>query len=1075
MSKIKVLIVEDERLIAENSAIILERLGYEVGKICSNSQAALAEIRENRPDIVLIDILLQGEHDGITFAETLRYEHDIPFVFVTATSDESILNRAKVTSPYGYIIKPFNEKDLHSNIEMALYKFNTEIKFEHLNEMLYALNDINQIDDKDADETVFLKRLCETLTKSSSFQYAWAGLLEPDLTIRFKTYSSQAELPDEIQPFKADGTLADCIRETMAESEAQVAIYPIDSCRDCILAEQFSDKPLVNVRIAFEDTVFGVLSTVVLPSMAANSEFLSLFTELAQKAGSHLHSMLSRKQVGHAEKALARSEERFRRFTEIAQDMILVHDLTGTISYINPATVTILDYPTNQIIDHNLDVFVAPRSLAEMDERLKEQLKGNTTQLRYEMFLLSRTGEEIPVEVSSNPMVEKGRATNFLLIGHDVRDRKLQEMRLERLSKVVEQSPTAILITDSQGLITYVNPRFITMTGFTREEIIGEYPAALKTDSITDEIATDLIATTMRGDVWRGELETIRSNHEKFWVNATISGLSDNEGKFSYIGVIEDISEKKLAALDLERSRQSYQDIFNSTSDAIYIQSKEGQFIDVNQGAVNMYGYDRDYFIGKTPAILSADGYNDLDEVHSAIRRAFKGEPQRFEFWGKRKNGEIFPKDVQVNKVHYFGEEVLLTSARDISDQKKFEDDLQKAAHKAEKSEEVKGYFLANMSHEIRTPLTSIVGYIDLIFNRIKGHLSDQDVEYFDIIRRNSDRLTSTLHSIIDLSQIEAGAIKVKKASINLTKLVAHVYTDQRMAAEKKKIKFTYHEPPESFWIIGDKGLLHTAIANLVDNAINYTDEGQVDLLLTTSENGCCLLEIRDTGIGIAQNSLHSIFESFNQESMGYTKDYQGLGLGLTISKKNFELHEVKIEVESVKGSGSSFFIRFPKYDVQLASETPDDMPISQSETVQQNTAEHTSPTTGTSDNLEGPRNILIVEDDENAQRLFGLFLHNTYEVHFTNTVTGGKEILESTPIDLVVTDLSLIGGEDGLALVKWVREDQRFGKLPMIALTAHAFVSDREKCLNAGCNDFITKPIFRSQLLDIIKKNLTN
>ncbi len=169
MSVIKVLIVEDDRLIAENSAIMLRTLGYEVSNICNNSEDALESLKTDQPDIVLIDILLKGDDDGISFASQIRKNFEIPFVYVTATSDKSILERAKVTSPYGYIIKPFNERDLHSNIEMALYKFNTESKLELLNEMLYALNEINLISEEARDEKGYLTTLCDNLIKCFSF------------------------------------------------------------------------------------------------------------------------------------------------------------------------------------------------------------------------------------------------------------------------------------------------------------------------------------------------------------------------------------------------------------------------------------------------------------------------------------------------------------------------------------------------------------------------------------------------------------------------------------------------------------------------------------------------------------------------------------------------------------------------------------------------------------------------------------------------------------------------------------------------------------------------------------------
>jgi PAS domain S-box-containing protein len=612
------------------------------------------------------------------------------------------------------------------------------------------------------------------------------------------------------------------------------------------------------------------------------------------------------------------------------------------------------------------------------------------------------------------------------------------------------------------------------MTGFTREDVIGQFPAILKTDSVTDDIATDLIQATKGGEVWRGELKTLRSNGETFWAEVTVSSLRDEYDRSHYIGIIEDSTEKRRAAIDLERSKQSYEDVFNSSSDAIYLLNDEGVFIAVNRGATKMYQQEREWLIGKSPADVSAEGHNDLEKVKQFLQRAMEGEHVRFEFWGKRKNGEIFPKEVHVNQVSYFGEKVLMATARDITDQKRIEAELKEAAARAEESEKVKGFFLANMSHEIRTPLTSIVGYIDLIFGRIKDHLSDRDAEYFDIIRRNSDRLTRAVHSIIDLSQIEAGVTKVEKGPVNIGQVMEIVCNDHRVAAAGKNLDFTYHKSDQNFWINGDKELLQTAFSNLVDNAISYTEQGQVDIYLKARPNHTAQLVIKDTGIGISENSLSSIFESFNQESMGYTKDYQGLGLGLTLAKKNLELHNLKIEVESEKGHGSSFSITFP----ELLSD--EETQLFGASHAQEQKAESTAPSAeqavvaaDPAPNVAGLTRILIVEDDENAQRLFGLFLRNNYHIDYATTVAEARSVLKQNATELVLTDLSLVGGESGLDLVEWIREQPDFDKLPVIALTAHAFVSDRQKCMDAGCDDFITKPIFRAQLLDILGKNL--
>jgi len=1060
MNKFKVLIIEDDRLIAENSMIMLQKAGYDVCGICSTAQEAQRKIQEDRPDIALIDILLSGENDGIVFAESLRAEHDIPFVYVTSNSDPQTLERAKLTAPYGYIVKPFSSKDLQSNIEMALYKFETESKIEKLNEILYALNDMNRLEVKGQDDATFLDGACKILTRFPAFYHVWAALLDTEQNIVFETQADPQDQAIDARPVNADGQLAECITTCLRSDSAQVQLPDNDTFSGSELAIEFPGMAVISSRLATGDHVFGCMVIVIQPRILNSREFLHLVSEYTRKIGDRLLTITQEKQVGQTEIALVHSRSQMKQLTDIAPNMIIFQEPKGRITYVNPTVIKILGYKIDEILNHRLEDFLDARSILELDVLSKRWSKAEIEVHQTELTFLSKSGEDIPALVSSNPVHEQDKISSVVLLAHDLRDRKRQEAQLSKLSHVVEESPSAIIITNSEGRISYVNKKFVTMTGFIREEVEGEFPAILKTSDITEETSRDLIQTVKGGGIWRGKLRAYRTNQEKFWAYTTVSALTDAEGKFSYIGIIEDITDKLATQTDLKFSRQSFTDVFNATSDAIYILNQQGKFITVNNGACKMYGFDREYFIGKSPADLAAEGYNDLPKVQHALELAYNGQPQRFEFWGKRKSGEVFPKDVQLNKIRYFDKEAVMATSRDISEQKAQAKKLQQALDLAEQSERLKGYILANMTHEIRTPLTSMLGYIDLLFHEFAKKLPEKGQEYYDVIRRNSERLTHTVGSIIDLSQIEAGTMKLELKEVDLKQLVQAIWVDQNPDANEKKLKFNFHIPDGSFLVRGAREALHTSISNLVENAITYTESGQIDIFLNSMAGGSFQLEVRDTGIGIAEDSLETIFESFNQESMGYTKDYQGLGLGLTVARKTLELHDCTIDVQSKKGEGSAFFVNFPQQIV--IAPVKSEIPV--------RTPEATPPPEPTPQTL---KQVLIVEDDANAQRLFGLFLKDDYHVHLASTVAEGRACLQANSIDLVITDLSLVGGEDGIDLVKWVRQQQPFTELPVLALTAHALEADRVNCMHAGCNDFITKPIFRDQLREKLRSFL--
>ncbi len=239
----------------------------------------------------------------------------------------------------------------------------------------------------------------------------------------------------------------------------------------------------------------------------------------------------------------------------------------------------------------------------------------------------------------------------------------------DQYRKLFNFSPNGILLEDATGTIIDVNPAFCEMMGYTFKELIGN-----KIHMLTHPDVFDLVDKNIQKILKGKKLKHIEKSIKK---DGTITFMELNESKFNLpngetgiICIAEDITDRVNVQEALLISEESYKGLFNTATDAIYIQDKEGRFVDVNMGAVRMYGYPRDYFIGKSPEILSAPGKNDMNATVKLLKKAFNGEPQKFEFWGIDKNRRIFPKEVRLNKGSYFGEEVVIAFAQDISERK---------------------------------------------------------------------------------------------------------------------------------------------------------------------------------------------------------------------------------------------------------------------------------------------------------------------------------------------------------------------------------------------------------------------
>ena len=334
--------------------------------------------------------------------------------------------------------------------------------------------------------------------------------------------------------------------------------------------------------------------------------------------------------------------------------------------------------------------------------------------------------------------------------------------------------------------------------------------------------------------------------------------------------------------------------------------------MDVNSGAANMYGYRKEELIGKTPADVCAPGKNDLDELGRILERVFiTGKSEQFEFWGKRKNGEHFPKEVVSNKGKYFGLEVIISTARDITQRKLYEDQLKNAKEKAEESDRLKTAFLHNISHEIRTPMNAIVGFTALLDEPDLD--TDSRKQFINIIYQSTNQLLAIITDIVDISNIETNQVKLSFSEFNINQVIKDLYDHNKLNADKQKLLLHYETklPDDKAFIKTDKTKLIQIISNLLNNSFKFTRQGTVQFGYLVKDS---VLEffVRDTGIGVPAEKKLKIFDRFYQIENDSSRQYNGAGLGLSICKAYVEMLGGKIWLESQPGKGTEFFFTIP-------------------------------------------------------------------------------------------------------------------------------------------------------------------
>jgi PAS domain S-box-containing protein len=434
------------------------------------------------------------------------------------------------------------------------------------------------------------------------------------------------------------------------------------------------------------------------------------------------------------------------------------------------------------------------------------------------------------------------------------------------------------------------------------------------------------------------------------------------------------------------------------------------------------------------------------------------GNDFTFECRIRRKDGIISWIRVSGNPIFNKQKEPVMISGivYDINEHKQAELELIKAKEKAEENDRLKSSFLSNMSHEIRTPMNGILGFTELL--KEPNLTIDEQMDFIQTIQISGARMLNTINNIVDISKIESGLINIDIKESNINEKMEFTYKFFKPEVESKGLQLLLKNslPPAESIIKTDNEKVYAVLTNLVKNAIKFTCEGSIEFGYEKKGN---YLEffVKDTGIGIPENQKELIFERFRQGNESMEREYEGSGLGLSISKSYVEMLDGKLWLVSEEGKGSTFYFTIPYNAVAEEKSAIENAVIENAKQVQIK-------------NLK----ILIVEDDEVSYSLLTRMLQNISK-EVLHEITGVKavEACRNNPdLDLVLMDIRMPNMDGNEA----TRQIRKFNKdIIIIAQTAYAFSGDYEKAIEAGCNDYISKPIDKTLLYDLIKKHVIN
>ncbi len=515
-------------------------------------------------------------------------------------------------------------------------------------------------------------------------------------------------------------------------------------------------------------------------------------------------------------------------------------------------------------------------------------------------------------------LAEVVSAFKYLLKTNKEQERKLIETNKELSSALTNlefqqfavDQHAIVSSADVKGTITYVNDRFCDISGYSREELIGQNHRIVKSDEHSPEFYQNLWRTIASGGVWHGEMKNSIKGGGNYWVSATIVPFLNKHGKPNqYISIRTDITAQKEMEATLSRQQDFLTALTETLGEGVFVTDTEGRGSFLNREGEQLLGWRRDEFKGlEIQSILEHIESDDSDTMIASILNGegFRSDEEVL----LRKDGHRFPASVVSQPMIVAGKHMgSVVAFQDITQRKQQQSELIEAKIIAEEASQSKSMFLANMSHEIRTPMNAIIGMSHLA---LQTDLSKRQRDYVKKIHGAGNALLGIINDILDFSKIEAGKLNIEHTPFTLSEVLDNVVTVVSPLAAKKNLEILINVAPDvSNGLVGDPLRLGQVITNLVSNAVKFTDNGDITISIMCEARDDARVKVKvavtDCGIGMMPEQVKGLFKAFSQADGSTTRRYGGTGLGLTISKQLVEMMNGEFDVVSSPGQGSTF------------------------------------------------------------------------------------------------------------------------------------------------------------------------
>ncbi|BBC22610.1 PAS domain S-box protein [Pseudanabaena sp. ABRG5-3] len=834
-------------------------------------------------------------------------------------------------------------------------------------------------------------------------------------------------------------------------------------------------RQLTEIKQRVLDTGIRERHEVAIPTEQVTQYYDLTVEPLLDKSGVVIGVSCAALDISNIKQAQVKLEESqyfTQRIVDVSPDIIYIYDLQESRNvYVNSAISSILGYTSDdlQAIDSDLfSIIIHPddvKKVIELQKKFDTAKDGTIIEIEYRARHANGEWRWLYDRSSVFARDANGKVKQTVGNAQNITKRKLAEQRLKEIEiqqrTILEHLPVGVIITEgADQKMRYYNPYFKQLFGYSFSEV-STFEKWLPL-AYPDPEYREWVVTTIHQQLAEAFAEQRDPEPIELRITAKDGSIKHVSVYCTIIDELHfitfvDLTNHYQTAIALQESEQHLQTIVSQSSDGIVILNQEGKIVFANPAAEKIFNLH----IG------------ELKDVELGIPITID-RPFEMDFLTNK--GKIKIAEVLVTQIEWDNQMSYLTSIRDITDRKQVEEKLLLANTELIRATRLKDEFLANMSHELRTPLNAILGMSESLQDEILGELNDRQKKSIATIERSGYHLLELINDILDLAKIEAGKLELHTQNNSAQSICNDSLTFVKQIALKKNVQLITQIPSTPLSICVDELRIRQALINLLTNAVKFTPEGgSVTLAVTThhienldeTPQDFIDFSVIDTGIGIDQKDMGKLFQTFVQIDSDLNRKYTGTGLGLALVKRIAELHYGKVMLESKINEGSKFTIRLP-YDQHQND-------LFQSSLLEEQSAILTPSLPLTPTELQTSQLILIVDDNEaNISSMWDYLKSRGYRLIAAKDGEAAVGLANSEKPNLILMDIQM-PKMDGLEAIRIIRTNPDLVSTPIIALTALAMSGDRERCLQVGANDYLTKPVKLKHLSETIQKLLSS